>query len=82
MDSYKPKYLLTEKEDLDKRHFREAERFTKKIYAIENEIKNLASEMVKSKLSRERRQQIQKLNLTLHEQLAVFEKIRKSLDSL
>jgi vacuolar-type H+-ATPase subunit E/Vma4 len=80
MDSYKSKFL--EKEDLDKRHFREAEKFTKRIYAIENEIKNLASEMVKSKLSRERRQQIQKLNLTLHEQLAVFEKIRKSLDSL
>ena len=82
MDSYKSKFLFQEKEDLDKRHFREAEKFTKRIYAIENEIKNLASEMIKSKLSRERRQQIQKLNLTLHDQLAVLEKVRKTLDSL
>jgi hypothetical protein len=80
MESYKTKF--TEKEDLDKRHFREAEKFTKKIYSIENEIKSLASEMIKSKLSRERRQQIQKLNLILHDQLAVLEKVRKTLDSL
>lgn len=80
MISYKSKFQ--EKENLDKKHFREIDRFSKKIRYIENELKVLSSEILTSNLSRERRYQLQKINESLKVQLISLEKLRKNLDSL
>lgn len=80
MLSYKSKFQ--EKESLNKKHFREIDRFSKKIRYIENELKVLSSEILSSNLSKERRYQLQKINESLKVQLISLEKLRKNLDSL
>ena len=80
MESYKPLFL--EKRELEKKHFREIDIFSKKIRYIENELKSLASDIFTSNLSRERRYNLQKINESLKFQLATLEKLRKDLDSL
>jgi len=80
MESYKPLFL--EKQELGKKHFREIDKFSKKIKYIENELKSLSSEISTSNLSRERRYNLQKINESLRVQLVCLERLRKSLDSL
>ena len=80
MENYKS--IFIEKQDLDKSHFREVDKFSKKIIYIENEIKSLSAELLTSRLSRERRYQLQKITESLKFQLISLEKLRKNLDSL
>lgn len=80
MESYKS--LFSEKRDLDKKHSREIDRFSKKIKYIENELKILASEILSSNLSRERHYQLSKITESLKIQLDSLEKLRKNLVSL
>ena len=60
----------------------EVSQFAKKIESIENQIKNLWTEISSSKISKIKRSQIAKINESLVVHVYELEKLRKNLDSL